>query len=70
MIRTYNIAPGSGKLLNDNQLWMTNKLAETRDSSVKEEKEEEERGKRGKESSQGALTTRNPKWLVVMSGVS
>ena len=52
---------------------MTNKLAETHDSSVKEEgrkKEEEERGKRGKESNQGFLATRKPNQLDVMSGVS
>jgi hypothetical protein len=51
---------------------MTNKLAETRDSSVKEEgrkKEEEKRGKRGKESNQGFLATRNPMPKSVGSGV-
>ena len=64
--------PGRGELLNDNELSMTNKLAETHDSSVKEEgrkKEEEERGKRGKESNQGALATRNPTLPYVLSGV-
>ena len=44
-----------------------------RDFLVKEEgrkKEEEERGKSGKESSQGALATRKPMLLDVVTGVS